>query len=137
MVVISAALIGAAHAAPQTADVPPATTLHAEARVVQIDVVVTDSHGKPITDLTKMDFTISDNGKPRGIDIFSINRSETDPGPSAPAAPALQATPGQHLPPNTFSNRNVVPPNLPGHSTVIVLDQVNAFLKMPVRGASR
>ncbi len=54
---------------------PPIPTMHAESRVVEIDVVVTDSHGKPVTDLTKQDFTIIDEGKPRAIDIFSVERN--------------------------------------------------------------
>src|ERR1700722_5923043 len=66
---LTALIAAAALADPQTANVAPVTTLHAEARVVQIDAVVTDSQGKPVTDLSKQDFTIFDNGKPRGIDI--------------------------------------------------------------------
>lgn len=109
------------------ADPPPAPTLHAETRVVQIDVVVTDSHGKPVANLTKQDFAVTDEGKPRAIDIFSINRGQV--ANTQPAAPSDAAAPAAHLPPNTFSNRNPGPPDVPGHSTVIVLDQVNAFLE--------
>ena len=47
-------------------------TLHAETRVVQIDVVVVDSHGKPVAGLTKQDFAVTDERKARSIDIFSI-----------------------------------------------------------------
>lgn len=111
----------------QTSEALPIPTLHAESRVVQIDVSVKDSHGRPVMDLTKQNFTILDNGKPRAIDIFSANRSDVDHGSSAP--PAVTTTPKQSLPPNVFSNRNQGPPNLPGHSTVIVLDQVNAFFE--------
>jgi len=97
---------------------PPAVpVLHAEARVVQIDVVVTDSQGKPVGDLTKQDFTITDEGKPRAIDIFTVNRGEPVPR-AKPTSSAVSS-----LAPNVFSNRNAGPPDLPGHSTVIVLDQ--------------
>jgi VWFA-related protein len=104
--------------------------LHADTRVVQIDVIVTDSHSKPVTDLSKQDFTVTDNGKPRVIDIFSINRGEAEPaGPASMSSPSAPNTQSKLLPPNVFSNRNAGPPELPGHSTVIVLDQVNAFFE--------
>ncbi len=109
---------------------PQMPTLHAETRVVQIDVSVRDSHGHPVTDLAKQDFTVLDNGKPRAIDIFSVNRSDGDHGPSAPAPVTTVAAPSSRAgAPNIFSNRNQGPPNIPGHSTVIVLDQVNAFFE--------
>ncbi len=104
---------------------PPEPTMHAEARVVQIDVVVTDSHGKPVTDLTKQDFTITDEGKPRAIDIFGIENSGANrPGTVAPATP-----PSQPLPPHVFSNRNPAPPIVNGHSTVLILDQINTYIE--------
>jgi VWFA-related protein len=108
------------------ADPPPSVpTMHAEARVVQIDVVVTDSHGKPVTDLTKQDFAISDEGKPRPIDIFSIESgSASRPHATPPATP-----PSQPLPPHVFSNRNPRPPDMQGHSTVLILDQINAYVE--------
>jgi hypothetical protein len=46
---------------------PPATS-GTETRAVQIDVAVRDSHGPPVHGLTKDDFTILDDGKPRVID---------------------------------------------------------------------
>ncbi len=99
----------------------PPLTMHAETRVVQIDVVVVDSHGNPVTGLTKADFTITDERKPRGIDIFSSTTGEE----KATELPA----PRQTLPPHVFSNRNAGPPAVSGHSTVIILDQVNAFFE--------
>ena len=108
------------------ADPPPSVpTMHAEARVVQIDVVVTDSHGKPVTDLTKQDFAITDEGKPRAIDIFSLERVGADRLQTAPSAPP----PSQSLPPHVFSNRNPQPPIVQGHSTVLVLDQINTYVE--------
>lgn len=125
-----AALFAAFSAASALADPPPANdppgpTLHAETRVVQIDVVAADSGGRPVVDLTKADFTVVDEGKHRAIDIFSINGGAVRSSAAAP--PAAPMT--RELPPNMFSNRNPGPPNVPAHSTVIVLDQVNAFLE--------
>ena len=37
--------------------------LRANTRVVQIDVTVRDSQGKPVDDLKRTDFTVTDNGK--------------------------------------------------------------------------
>jgi len=85
--------------------------LRADTRVVEIDVVVTDSHGTPVTDLTKQDFTVTDNGEPRAIDIFSINRGEVDSlKTAAPSEPGRAALPPKTLPPNVFSNRYSGPP---------------------------
>ncbi len=79
----------------QTSGPPPVPTLHAEARVVQIDVVVTDSQNKPVVDLTKRDFSITDNGKSRAIDIFSVNqrRGAIRAKSASPAATAIAAPP--------------------------------------------
>ena len=119
------ALAGPAGLSAQT---PP--TLHAEARVVQIEVIATDAHGKPVTDLTKADFTVTDHGKARVIDIFAVDHmrggadQEVLPAPTAPTNPPLL--------PGVFSNRNAGPPEPAEpatHSSVIVLDQVNAFLE--------
>jgi VWFA-related protein len=112
---------------PALADPPPSVpVMHAEARVVQIDVVVTDSHGKAVTDLTKQDFVVTDEGKPRAIDIFSLDRIGAD---RAQATPPAAATPSQSLPPHVFSNRNPRPSDPQGHSTVLVLDQINTYLE--------
>jgi hypothetical protein len=56
--------------------------LRADARVVQIDVIVRDSQGKRVDDLTKSDFTVTDNGKPRAFTIFSVSGdTPRDTGP--------------------------------------------------------
>ena len=69
-----------------------------EVRVVNVDVVVTDRSGNPVTGLTKDDFEILDNGKPQKItnlyEIRPVNPSEAPNvagalEPSAPQAPAL------------------------------------------------
>jgi len=85
--------------------------MHAQARVVQVDVVVTDSNGKPVAGLSKDDFTVTDNNKPRGIDIFSLGSEEAMP----------VTLPSEPLPLHVFSNRNRRPASI-SHSTVILLD---------------
>ena len=98
----------------------PVPTLRSETRVVEIDVVAKDSRGHTVGDLTKQDFTVKDEGKPRAIRIFAINRGEAA-GHATPA-PAIQ------LPPNVFTNLGTVPAeSASAHTTVILLDAVNGY----------
>lgn len=66
-----------------------------EVHVVNVDVVVTDRSGHPITGLTKDDFQLFENGRPQTITNFHEVRPEAppvEPSPSAPtAAPAPRA----------------------------------------------
>ena len=66
-------------------------TIRTETRAVQIDVAVRDSHGAPVRGLTKDDFTLLDNGKPRAIAFF--NAEAGGPAPDvAPSAAVLAAS---------------------------------------------
>jgi VWFA-related protein len=71
--------------------------------VTNVDVVVTDSAGKPITDLSPADFEIRQDGKPQPITNFSFVRN-APPSPipagaaAAPPAPTL-AAPSEPAPP--------------------------------------
>lgn len=91
-------------------------TIRTETRAVQIDVAVRDAHGAPVRGLTKDDFTLLDDGKPRAIEFFS-----EDAGQPAPAA----ARPGFRTP-VTLPSRvlsNTAPLNAPPEPvTVILLD---------------
>jgi VWFA-related protein len=71
------------------------TTLRSQTRVVQINVVVKDSKGRVVGDLSKEDFTLTDAHKPRAIQMFSVEQGgEVGQGPlPIPTAP------------NIFSNR--------------------------------
>src|SRR5207253_9839354 len=92
-------------------------TLRTETRVVQIDVEVRDARGQPVAGLSKDDFTVTDNGKPREIQIFSVEGNTALPrdGPPLPA-----------LPPNVFSNHSPAA-RRPSHATVILLDAINNY----------
>ncbi|HEY6064884.1 MAG TPA: VWA domain-containing protein [Thermoanaerobaculia bacterium] len=50
---------------------PPTFTEEVEVRVMDLDVVVTDKSGRPVTDLTRDDFTVRIGGKPVPIDYFA------------------------------------------------------------------
>ena len=94
-------------------------TLRSETRVVQIDVAAKDSRGQVVRDLARRDFTVKDEGKPRAIQIFAINRGEiAEHETPAPARP---------LPPHVFSNRGTTADGSSAHTTVILLDAVNGY----------
>lgn len=98
--------------------VPPRTALaqrpelRVTTRLVQVDVVVQDKRGQPITDLKQEDFEVTDQGKPQKIAVFAIESNQQPVGRAEP------------LPPNTFSNL----PSRQGASqnlTVILFDTLN------------
>jgi VWFA-related protein len=97
---------------PQAAD--PVATLRTQTRLVQIDVVVKDSRGRAVDDLSKQDFTVTDRGRPRAIQIFSKDG----------ASPAEHHEPPVRRTANLFSNR--IPAIAePGRVTALVLDGNN------------
>jgi VWFA-related protein len=102
----------------QSAAAQTLPTLRSETRVVQIDVVAKDSDGHMVEDLSKEDFTLKDEGKPRRIQIFSINRGQPVADVTPPVSP---------LPPNTYSNRVTTVGSASIHATVILLDGINDY----------
>ncbi|MGA7382510.1 MAG: hypothetical protein WBX03_16795 [Terriglobales bacterium] len=79
--------------APQEAEPIPTLTIRVSTRLVLVDVVVTDKHGKPVLGLQPADFAVSEKGKPQKISVFSPP-SQTASKPRPPA-----------LPPGEYSNR--------------------------------
>jgi VWFA-related protein len=67
--VLAAALGATAVAAQQPTEIPKLTE-SIDVRVINVDVVVTDKKGKPVTGLTKDDFQIYENGAPKTISNF-------------------------------------------------------------------
>jgi VWFA-related protein len=106
----------------QTASQPIRTV----SRLVQVNVIV-ERKGKPVTGLTKDDFTIFDQNQKQQIAAFS--EVSYDPA----AAPARVATPtppgagatGAAANVNTFSNRVSADEGAPASVTVILLDALN------------
>ena len=87
-------------------------TIRINTRLVEVDVVVRANDG-PVTNLTKDDFTIFDNGKPQRVEVFSISNAErSKPKENVPPVPA-----------GVVSNRSGR--NAPTSATVILFDRLN------------
>lgn len=69
-------------------------------RLINIDVVVTDKKGKPITGLTKDDFQILENGVPKPISNFYEVEKAGPPQPAAAPAEPAPAAPKEEIPEN-------------------------------------
>jgi VWFA-related protein len=82
-------------------------------KLVQVNVIVNDKHGNPLTGLSKEDFVLLDNKQPQDIRVFSVDTNSPIAGPSAP------------LPPDTYSNRLTEGGNVPPSVTLILLDALN------------
>lgn len=74
-------------------------TLHAEARLVVLDVVVTDGKGHPVTGLKQGDFKLLEDGQSQTVESFE-EHAPADPV----AAEKRMAAVAAKLPPNTFTN---------------------------------
>ena len=87
------------------------------ARLVQVDVVVTDKQGRPIPGLKESDFTVLQDGKPQKVRVFEPHTGNAAAEASSPAP----ATP--KLPPDTYSNH----PNAATSDswTIVLFDVLN------------
>jgi VWFA-related protein len=73
---------------------PPPFKLAVESQLVQLEVVVRDSHGHSVGGLTQDDFEILDEGKAKAIAAFSVSTRDAATS-SETSAPAPTSTPGQ------------------------------------------
>jgi VWFA-related protein len=92
------------------------TTLTATARLVLLDVVVTDGKGKPVKGLKASDFTLLEDGAAQVVSSFQEHHA-INPDEAAKAAAAVK------LPPNHFTNYDPAPEE--SASTVILLDALD------------
>jgi VWFA-related protein len=109
-----------------------------EVRVVNVDVVVTDRRGKPITGLTKDDFEILDNGKPQKItNLYEVR--PTNPNETLNVAGALEpdAPKAPPLPPQEMRVRRVAlfidNSSLPVFQRTKVLTALQKFINTEMR----
>jgi VWFA-related protein len=95
---ISIALTAGRSPGQQTPDPSrPQASFRARVTMVPIDVRVLDSRGRPVTDLSKDDFTILEDKSPQPIAHFSAHAYTPEPPP--PGQPPLRATPSTDLAP--------------------------------------
>ncbi len=95
-----------------------AITLRVNTQLVEVSVVVKDSHGDPVTGLKAGDFELYDKGKKQEIRVFHLeDYHPATAGPATPIAPAA----------GTFSNRTPVEPGAPNAPTVILIDAGNTW----------
>jgi VWFA-related protein len=76
---------------------PDANALRVQTDLVEVPVVVRDSHGNVITGLQRTDFAVFDNGKEQTISSFSVENhprlatqsvNNSQPGSASPASPS-------------------------------------------------
>src|SRR5215469_7985884 len=80
MPAISAFLLVLAPLGALAQDGEPAPIIRSETRAVQVDAVVKNHTGGPILGLTKDDFAILDDGRPRPVQFFSMDRDASNIG---------------------------------------------------------
>jgi VWFA-related protein len=97
-----------------------APVFRAQARTVVVDVVVTGPNGKPVTGLTKNDFSVLENKKPQTVAFFEPHAAAE----TTAAAPAQTLPP---MPPGVFTNYPVAPPR--DAINVLLLDALNTPIK--------
>jgi VWFA-related protein len=119
LLIFCAALLASAGALAQAQSKPDGSkaptrqgyVIHAETRLVQVEVIAQDKKGSPILGLKQEDFTILDGNKPQKIAFFAANA----PTPTAP----------HPLPANVFTNRSDLKGEQPGATIVILFDALN------------
>ena len=94
-----------------------ATTLRVNSRAVLVDVIVSDSSGKPVTGLSRDAFSVTEQGKPQTISFFEEN------GNTPPARPVAMPT----MPPDVFTNFSPFPQ--PPAVNVLLLDSLNTHME--------
>jgi VWFA-related protein len=117
-IAVSAASLQAGAQSPPPAQATPAagtqrTVFRVSTRLVQVNVVVHDDRGVPVTDLKKEDFTVLERGKPQAISFFAMASADKLSRPEA------------SLPPHIFSNVLAERSGVPTSITVILLDLLN------------
>ncbi|HVR40479.1 MAG TPA: VWA domain-containing protein [Thermoanaerobaculia bacterium] len=101
-----------------------------EVRVLNVDVIVTDKKGAPVTGLTKDDFEVLENGTAREITNFSEFRA-------TPAAAAPNATQAPPLAPTDSRPRRIVifldEASLRSNTRNRVLPPIKSFVRKTLR----
>jgi VWFA-related protein len=97
----------------QQAPAVPELSIRATTRLVTVDTIVTGGDSRPVSGLTKEDFTVLEDGKPQKIAFFSFVAAEQKP-----------VTPPPRLRPDVFTNRPEYH-SANGPLVVLLLDGLN------------
>jgi VWFA-related protein len=89
---------------------PP--TFRAGTTLIEFTIVVRDDQGNPVTDLTKEDISITEQGQPRAVEFFRFD--------GAPPQPSQLTLPAGH-----YTNRFETSPNAARHITAVLIDAMN------------
>jgi VWFA-related protein len=92
---------------------PPSLTFRTNANLVVLDAVVKDRDGKPVTNLTKDDFTVLEDGVVQTIASFESASSKGKPAPAAATD-------------KSNNELNSPTPVSPQALTILVLDELNS-----------
>jgi VWFA-related protein len=93
----------------------PTHQIEVDVRRVVVDVVVTDAKGNPVEGLKQDDFKVMEDGVVQPLHFFDVH--------SGASAGASQQALDLHLPPDTFSNLTLAPPDKP--VTVLLYDMLD------------
>jgi len=93
-------MLGLGQSAPSGQQTAPPGTYRVRVRLVPVDVIVTDSRNRPITDLKQEDFRVFENGKPQEIRHFSVQTFDAT-APMPEKASVLRPIPAAELSPQT------------------------------------
>ncbi|HJZ98540.1 MAG TPA: VWA domain-containing protein [Candidatus Solibacter sp.] len=99
----------------------PGAVIRIDVNLVQVDAVVTDSHGKHVTDLKASDFEILQDGKPQTITNFSYH--------SSPVVRRANTTPARGAGPV----QDTIDPAAVRRTVVIVIDNLGMAFENLVR----
>jgi VWFA-related protein len=105
----------------------PSVTLRVNTQLVQVNVVVKDSHGNPVTDLKAGDFELYDSGKRQEIRVFNLEDYRPPVAGEAAAAAAPTTLAVSALEAGMFSNRTPVEPGATNPPTIVVIDAGNTW----------
>jgi VWFA-related protein len=96
-----------------------APTFRVATRLIQVNVIVTNHKGEPVTGLTKDQFTVFDQGRAQKIAFFTEQTNQ--PRPAAQLTTVMD--------PHVFSNRPEETAGAPGSVTVVLFDALNTNLE--------
>jgi VWFA-related protein len=93
-------------------------TLRINSRAVLVDVIVSDSHGNPVTGLKQDAFSVTEQGKAQAISYFEEHKAGSEPA---------KPVEFPKLPQNVFTNFSPLPQ--PPAVTVLLLDSLNTHME--------